>query len=110
MPMINLALPKSKKKKPMPIEGGMISGGPKYPYGLSITLNDKSLKKLGLDLKDFKVDGTVYIKCKCFVERLEETKDRYADGNSRSMGLQITDMDLKSGESAKAGFDEETGK
>ncbi|WP_439392332.1 capsid staple protein [Bradyrhizobium sp. PMVTL-01] len=78
--------------------------GPKYPWGLSISLEDQSLKKLGLD-GDLPVIGDV-------IQFIAEAKVTNASLNEREttdgkteqccrIELQITDMGIAPGDSAE---------
>ena len=76
-------------------------GGPKYPYGLCLDLNDDSLKKLGLDASKLNIGDEIAVTAVAKVTRIsryEEQKD--VDNN---VGLQITTMEanLASGDAAK---------
>lgn len=65
---------------------------PKYPWGLSICLNDDSLEKLGV--KSLPAVGTeVTIVAKATVSGTSENATEN-DGTRSSMDLQITDMQL----------------
>jgi hypothetical protein len=61
--------------------------GPLYPWGLTLRLEDKVIKKLGLG--DAKVGDTVGMVCRCSVVSKSECDGQ--DGAHRSLELQITD-------------------
>ncbi len=66
--------------------------GPKYPWGLQITLSDDSLDKLGV--KSLPAAGTeVTIVAKAVVTGTSERQTE-GEGTRSSMDLQITDMQL----------------
>ncbi len=68
---------------------------PKYPYGLQITLDTESLKKLGY--KDLPEVGTI-LTLKAKVEVCSTSLNERADSEPcMCMGLQITDMELGAG-------------
>lgn len=68
------------------------SDGPKYPWGLCITLNDDTLEKLGV--KTLPAAGTtVTIIAKAQVTSTSERQTE-GDGTKQSMDLQITDMQV----------------
>jgi hypothetical protein len=68
------------------------SDAPKYPWGLSICLNDDSLDKLGV--KTLPAVGTeVTIVAKATVAATRESATE-GDGSQASMDLQITDMQI----------------
>lgn len=67
-------------------------GGPKYPWGLNICLNDDSLDKLGV--KTLPAVGTeVTMVAKATVASTSENATE-SSGTRSSMDLQITDMQL----------------
>lgn len=87
--LINMEMSKKEAEeytKPTPDDG------PKYPWGLCITLNDDSLKKLGVDELP-SVDTEVTIVAKAQVSRISDSQTQGGESN-RSMDLQITDMQV----------------
>ncbi len=60
-----------------------------YPYGLRLSLNEKSLKTLGLDIKDFTVEAAVTLQAKA--EVCSVNSSRHGCG----VELQITDLALE---------------
>ena len=80
--------PAEAKEYPQP----SVAEAPKYPWGLCVTLSDDSLDKLGV--KTLPAVGTeVTIVAKATVSRTSENATEDA-GNSASMDLQITDMQV----------------
>lgn len=76
---------------------GSDDDGPKYPWGLEISLNDGSLKKL--DMKKMpEIGSKVVIQAVATVTSLSQRQERDGDSNS-SVSLQITDMELASAKS-----------
>ncbi len=72
-------------------------GSPEYPYGLCIHLDTKSLAKLGIT--DVMQTGTeVTIMAKGYVNSNHQSESEHSDKHI-SVGIQITDMELKSGSS-----------
>lgn len=74
----------------------MMPDKPKYPYGLCLHLDDKILKKLGLD-------GLPEIGKKVKIEAYAEVKsvsasDSAEGGMYKSCDLQITEMEVEVGE------------
>lgn len=66
--------------------------GPKYPYGLRITLGTDELKKLGID----KLPGlgdSIKIEAECDVVSVSESESLY--GEHRCVELQITAMEVE---------------
>jgi hypothetical protein len=81
-------------------EKSIATEGPMYPYGLSIQLDDESLEKLGIDVKDLAVGSTMVLVAK--VEISSVSSNESTGGPARqSASLQITEMCLE-GEGAKA--------
>jgi hypothetical protein len=68
--------------------------GPRYPYGLTVSLDNDSLEKLGISqLPD--VNETYTLVAQVRVTSVSANESDY--GKSRSVGLQITDMALEDG-------------
>lgn len=68
----------------------MMSDAPKYPYGLRLDLDDKSLKKLGIKSLPSVGDKMMIqalVEVCCVSERQELDED-----SAMNVGLQITDM------------------
>lgn len=76
----------------------------KYPYGLRISLNDKTCNLLGLKPSDFKVGGEVSIQCKAKVTEISESENRTGESSCR-MEMQITEMGLEDMDSFEGAFD-----
>lgn len=92
-------------------EGPIGGEGDAYPYGLRLSLDDETLKKLGI--KPAKVGGTFHLIASC--EVCAVSIDESTTGGERShMSLQITEMslapaDAKSAASAFYGDDDDAG-
>lgn len=76
---------------------------PTYPYGLQISLNDESLEKLALaELPDVGIQMT--LTAKVTVTAVSSNQQQGKDGETMKpnnrVELQITDMDISSGEEA----------
>lgn len=72
--------------------------GPQFPWGLQVTLEDSSLKKMDISLADYKVGDMVELYAQCKVTRLSQSQNQSEHGNNeknRTMELQITDMCLE---------------
>lgn len=83
-------------------EKAMMLGGeaPMYPYGLSLSLDDEALEKLGVTtLPD--VGATMMIIAKVDITDVSSMESRESDGPIRSVRLQITDLCLEK-ENSKA--------
>lgn len=70
---------------------------PKYPYGLSLCLDDETLKKLGIT--ELPPVGTV-MQLTALVEVCSISNYENQEGSDKSLNLQITDMELANGNSA----------
>ena len=80
--MVSMKKTKSEEKEPMEYKE------PEYPYGLHISLDKSSIKKLG-------VSGDVGDEC-VFVIKTKITDKHMSDsehGSDKNLGLQITDME-----------------
>ncbi len=69
------------------------SKGPQYPYGLSISLDDEALAKLGI--KDLPDVGQV-MKLEALVKVCSKSQYENQGGSDANLSLQITDMELES--------------
>jgi len=76
----------------------MATDGPDYPWGLSITLDDDSLEKLGLDLPEVGTMMTLVANVKV-TNVSESASPTY---KQRSLGLQITEMALEDGKKGES--------
>jgi len=94
------SMKKSPKKAKSDMMPDKITEYDKYPYGLSISLNYDSLKKLGYKAEDFKVGGEIMLQATAKVERLSmsESMGNHMDEN---VSMQITDIYLEMGKGKK---------
>jgi hypothetical protein len=76
------------KKSTMPIDA--CCSDEDFPYGLRISLNESSLQKLGLSIKDFEIEGEIMIKAECNVTEVRSSKGN--DYSSENVELQITKL------------------
>lgn len=67
--------------------------GPAYPYGLSISLNDDTLKKLGMDAMP---EIGAKMQLMAVVEVTSTSQYNQQSGTDKNVSLQITDMALAS--------------
>lgn len=65
---------------------------PEYPYGLSIYLDNDSLKKLGKTAADFSVGEDLSIVATVKVKSISSNQGH--SGNKDSVDLQITDLEF----------------
>jgi hypothetical protein len=72
---------------------------PKYPWGLSVTLNEDALEALGLDDDLPKVDSTMMLYAKVTVTGVRSNESQ--NGSNQSVELQITDLCLEDAGSGK---------
>ena len=110
--LTSMKITKQERKEntsPVPTEVGM-NGGPQYPWGLQVNLDDASLKKMGVSLADYAVDDVVELYARCKVTRLSQSA-REGGEKDRTMELQITDMCLEAAdmEADKEKADEDMG-
>jgi hypothetical protein len=73
---------------------------PRYPWGLSLTLADETLTRLGLSLPE--VDDVVTVTARATVTSVSANGTQGA-GERRSVGLQITDLAIEGGAGADEG-------
>lgn len=74
----------------------LATDAPAYPWGLSITLDDDALEKLGLSEDDFKVGAAMTLVAKVECTSISSNETRGSDPN-KSVGLQITDLAIEDG-------------
>lgn len=83
--------PKEVKEQSEPVK----DEGPRYPYGLCLTLNEEALTKLGIkELPKVGESFTIAAKGTITMARSMETQGH----NSKGVDLQITDLGVSSGE------------
>lgn len=70
-----------------------VDEAPRFPWGLSITLDEESLSKLGIDLSNFEIGQTIEIVAVAKVESKSEHEHQDDDAH-QSVGLQITELDI----------------
>lgn len=88
--MISMKLSKERQEK-MPKE--TVLGGPEYPYGLHIELNNDGLDKLGIEgLPD--INSSIAIRAIVKVTMVNISKNENNKKANRRVGLQITDMEI----------------
>lgn len=99
---------KNTKKEQKKSSGAMVSSdsnGDPHPYGLTLSLEDDSLTKLGIDTLP-KVGATVEVRGRAKVESVSQNESG-TSGVSRSVRLQITDMCLEDANEDSEGDDED---
>lgn len=96
---VNMQLPKQKKVSDRPVEE--VPTRPRYPYGLEVTLDTASLKKLGYSAEDFAVGGKVHISALCSVISVRSSDRLGNESPDESVDLQITDLRLINSEKLK---------
>ena len=94
--MISMKLTAAESKAETLLGDSDDDGGPKYPYGLSLCLDDETLAKLGITTLP-EVGAVMQLVARvevCSVSQYENQKD-----SDKSVNLQITDMALDTGKS-----------
>jgi hypothetical protein len=100
MKLVNMKMDaKTREKEPATIA----ADAPIYPWGLSLTLDEESLDKLGIDLP--KVGKRLMVAARVDVTAVSSNKSE--SGERRSVSLQITDLSV---EPEKADQDDAAGK
>jgi hypothetical protein len=90
MALVNM---KMSAEQAMEYPSSDLSEAPKYPYGLSISLEDDAIDKLGIGWK-LEVGDTVSINAKARVTSKSARETMLSD-TEESLCLQITDMEVK---------------
>lgn len=96
MSMSDMKLTKKESKEMMPTTS--ISEkyeGPEYPYGLMITLDKDSLKKLNLDASKIQTGKKFTLTASCQVVAVSSRQSFGNGGGYESVELQITKMQLE---------------
>lgn len=94
MPLTSMRLPKPTKRSKVEADKP-----PEYPYGLRISLDTDSLKKLGTSVSDLMAGQSVSLTAKAKVVSISASDGEY---KSESLDLQITDLSIE-GTKKKAG-------
>lgn len=92
--MVNMELTEKESKKDT-VES-MENQMPKYPWGLSISLDNDSLEKLGMEDEDFEAGQEFTIECRVKVMGFSED-ETINDGVRKCVRLQITEMEVSDG-------------
>lgn len=96
MSMVSLKLsPKEAKEETMEVQDDK---GPLYPYGTCLYLDDEAIKKLGLDAEQKKGSK---LEISGWVEVVGWRKGENQGGETQSLELQITDLEVKGAAEAK---------
>ena len=89
----------SAKEAKKQSEPKAIEDRPRYPYGLSLSLDSESLDKLGID-KLPALGETMVLTAKVEVTSVHSSDSEY--GKSKSVSLQITAMELEKEKKSKS--------
>ncbi len=88
----DMKLTKREAKKLVPVEATS-ADRPKYPWGLQITFDRESLKKLGKSVDDFDVGQRVTFVCIAKVTSLSKRDNESGEG-SQDVTLQIQKINM----------------
>ena len=99
MTLISMKRAKRNKTENSAIDAPVAIEEDDYPYGLEIRLEKAELTKLGLDIDDFSIGGTVDITCQAEITQLSESANKNSSHTSAS--FQITAMAIKALPSSK---------
>jgi hypothetical protein len=91
--MVNLAYTPKEIKEEKAEYSTIVNDVPKYPYGLSICLNEETLSKLGKTINDFQVNSTITIPCTLLVTGVSSRKNS-SGAEEQEVSATITDMDI----------------
>ncbi len=90
MKLVDIAYtPKERKEEAAEMTPGKYKG-PEYPYGLSITLNEETLAKLGIEELP-RVGDEMRVEAMAKVTSVSMRSDK-SDEDERCVGLQITEL------------------
>ena len=93
MKLTSMKRSKKNKTENSTIDEPVCSEAEDYPYGLEIRLEKAELAKLGIDIDDFSIGGSVDIECQAEVTNLSESANKNNAHSSAS--FQITAMAIK---------------
>lgn len=94
MKLTNMKLSKAEKNDQV-LTQPSDSKAPQYPWGLTLSLDNDSLKKLGVDFETDDVGEVYTLVAKCKVIRVESGKDEGSKEARASATLQITEMAIE---------------
>lgn len=94
MKLTNMKLTKGEQKDQV-LTQPSDSKAPQYPWGLTLNLDNDSLKKLGVDFEADDVGEVYTLVAKCKVIRVETGKDESSKDARSSATLQITEMAIE---------------
>lgn len=92
-PMVDMSIsPKEEAEKMSTMIGAPVAmpNQPRYPYGLSISLEKDSLEKLDVDTSDWKVGDVFHLHALAKLTRISQNENEH--GEDCSVGLQITHL------------------
>lgn len=89
---MQLSADEAKSSPSATLLGAEESGGPKYPWGLTLCLDDSTLAKLGIDALP-QVGQRMQLTA--VVEVCSTSQHANQDGTEKSVSLQITKMGLE---------------
>jgi hypothetical protein len=97
-----------KERSPKLAETPPEYGGPKYPWGLSLHLDEGSMEKLGLDIAKFKIGQKVPLSVIATVTSLSMNETEH--GKYQCMDLMCGQLEVKAAKSNDEAADELYGK
>lgn len=97
--LVSLKIDRSEREKRY-ADAVIAPDAAEYPWGLSITLDNETLEKLGID-KLPKVEASVTLEARAKVTSVSSNESTHS-GKSRSVSLQITHLCLESGRKSAA--------
>lgn len=102
--LVDMSLTAEDRKEdyPMVLAGTDSHNGPKYPYGLSISLTQHELEKLNVDYSDWNVGDHFHLICMAKITSISENETE--KGKNCRVELQITAL---SGENEELESEEE---
>ncbi|MHC1788986.1 capsid staple protein [Solidesulfovibrio sp.] len=91
--LASMELTKAERKHESGLAPAAVDEKRQFPWGLSVNLDDTSLKKLGRKVGDFTAGGYVFLLCKAKVNRIGIEEEE--GGSEGRVALQIEAMDLQ---------------
>lgn len=95
--LVSMKIQKGDRDAPKAEPSSIATDWPAYPWGLNLNLDDDALEKLEIDASDLKVGAKMTLVALVEVSSISINDRMGSDGESQSVGLQITDLCLEDG-------------
>lgn len=106
-----MKLSESKAKETIGLKEPSVSDAPRYPYGICLNLEKETLKKLSIDVKDYKVGDKILIMAVGEISRLSQSASMNSGKSNehQSMDIQLTAIGVKNPNKFEDAFSEAAG-